>query len=136
MGAHRNGGLLSCFYDRQAIRDRVYDALKDENFNVQATIMEKSKAQPQVRSSEDRFYQYGWHYHFQHSSHKYINAFEEIHLTVATIGTKKKRIMFEDAVRDVISQKQTNKKIVTSFWSCTSDPCSWVVDYCTWAIQK
>jgi hypothetical protein len=130
------GDYFHASTDRQQIRDRVFAALKTEDFNVQATIMEKSKAQSHVRSSEHRFYQYGWHYHFQYSSLKYLKTGEELHLTIATIGTKKKRTLFEDAVRDVISQKKTNKKIVTNFWSCASDPCLWLADYCTWAIQK
>lgn len=130
------GDYFHASTDRQVIRDRVYDVIRTGNFNIQATIMEKCKAQPQVRQTEDRFYKYGWHYHFQYSSLKYMRTCDEIHLTIATIGTKKKRILFEDAVLDVISQKKTNKKIITNFWSCASDPCLWVADYCTWAIQK
>jgi hypothetical protein len=45
--------------DKQAVRDRVYETICSHDFTVQATIMEKSKAYPQVRSSRPRFYQYG-----------------------------------------------------------------------------
>ena len=48
--------------DKQAIRDRVFDVLKAQNFSIQATIMEKSKAQPHVRITNHRFYHYGWYY--------------------------------------------------------------------------
>jgi hypothetical protein len=130
------GDFFHASTDRQEIRNLVFDTLEHLDFNIQATIMEKSKAQPQVRVSEDRFYKYGWHYHFQNSSNRYLPMLTELHLTIATIGTKKKRIAFEDAVRDVISQKRTKKAMKSSFWSCQSDPCLWIADYSTWAIMK
>lgn len=130
------GDFFHASTDRQEIRDHVFQVIRAANFDIQATIMEKSKAQPQVRSSEDRFYKYGWHYHFQHSSGRYLRKDDELHLTIATIGTKKKRILFEDAVRDVINQKISKRSWRASFWPCQSDPCLWVADYCTWAIQR
>jgi hypothetical protein len=130
------GDFFHASTDRQAVRDRVYETISREKFNIQATIMEKSKAQPQVRTSEHTFYKYGWHYHFTYSSSRYMPQTKELHLTVASIGVKRKRILFEDAVRDVISQRQTHKPLRASFWACQSDPCLWIADYCTWAIQK
>ncbi|WP_207264778.1 DUF3800 domain-containing protein [Desulfovibrio sp. Huiquan2017] len=122
--------------DKQVIRDAVYAEISKFDFSIQATIMEKRKAQPQTRVTEERFYKYGWYYHFMHSSGGYLDANDEIHVTVATIGTKKKRTAFEDAVRDVIRQKLYRHQWETSFWPCQTDPCLQVADYCTWAIQR
>ncbi len=130
------GDFFHASTDRQAVRDRVFEALKNEEFNIQATIMEKSKAQPHTRTTEELFYKYGWFYHFQYSSSKYLPHLTELQSTIATIGTKKKRVLFEDAVRSVVKQTQTKQKVKTHFWSCQSDPCLWTADYCTWAIQK
>lgn len=44
-----------CSPDRQEVRDEVFAVIKNHDFRIQATIMEKSKAQPQVRASEARF---------------------------------------------------------------------------------
>ena len=52
--------------DRQVIRDRVFEALAPYDFRVDATILEKRKAQPHVRLSEPRFYQTAWWLHFKH----------------------------------------------------------------------
>ncbi|MFZ1965247.1 MAG: DUF3800 domain-containing protein [Roseiarcus sp.] len=130
------GDFFHASTDRQQVRNHVFNVVSNANIEIQATIMEKCKAQPQVRISQHRFYKYGWHYHFQNSSNLYLNKLTELHLTVASIGTKRKKLEFEDAVKDVISQKITNKPLRVSFWPCQSDPCLWVADYCTWAIQR
>lgn len=122
--------------DAQAVRSAVFDVLTGAEFNIQATIMEKSKAQPQTRISEARFYQYGWHYHFDNSAGRYLSPDLTLMITVASIGTKRKRIDFEDAVRDVVSQKIPRRQWRTAFWPCQTDPCLQVADYCTWAIQR
>lgn len=125
-----------CSPDRQEIRDEVFAVITRHPFTVQATIMEKAKAQPQVRPSEHRFYQYGWLYHLRHSTGQYLSPDTELHITAATIGTKAKRILFEDAIRDVCRQIIPRKQFQTSFWPCETDPCLQVADYCTWAIQR
>lgn len=130
------GDYFHCTKDKQEVRDEVFQAICDHDFTVHATIMEKSKAQPQTRTSEDRFYKYGWLYHLRYSGKLYRRDYDEIHITAATIGTKRKRISFEDAVRDVCQQTMTNRQWRTSFWPSQSDPCLQVADYCTWALQR
>src|SRR5271154_6656963 len=51
--------------DKQAVRDRVFEVITKRDFTIQATIMEKSKAQSQVKSDKPRFYQYGYFFHFK-----------------------------------------------------------------------
>ncbi|WP_157096228.1 DUF3800 domain-containing protein [Methylosinus sp. R-45379] len=130
------GDYFHASTDRQAVRDHVFNVISACDFDIHATIMEKPKAQPQVRATEQTFYKYGWHYHFRYSSKKYVKSLRELHLTIASIGTKKKKIDFEDAVRDVVRQKDLKNSWHLSFWPCQSDPCLWVADYCTWAIQR
>lgn len=122
--------------DKQVVRDAVFNLIMQADFTIQATIMEKAKAQPQTRISEEVFYQYGWNYHFQYSSKKYLGPDNELMITVASIGTKKKRIAFEDAVRTVVRQKIKRSQWVAAFWPCSTDPCLQIADYCTWAIQR
>ncbi|MBB3990624.1 hypothetical protein GGR19_002044 [Croceicoccus naphthovorans] len=98
--------------------------------------MEKSKAQPQTRTTEDRFYQYGWLYHLKHSSPKFLGPNDSIQVTAATIGKKAKRVSFEDAVRDVCKQIIPKKRVRTAFWPAETDPCLQIADYCCWAIQR
>jgi hypothetical protein len=41
--------------DKQAVRDRVFQALRQYEFSIQATIMEKSKALPRIRPTPTDF---------------------------------------------------------------------------------
>jgi hypothetical protein len=51
---------------QQATRDAVFAILGKHEFRIDATILEKSNAQPQTRTSEATFYRYAWFYHFKH----------------------------------------------------------------------
>ena len=131
--------LGDCFHaceDKQAVRNAVYDVIRQHKFTVQATIMEKTKAQPQVRSSRPRFYQYGWYYHFKHGTAGLIAPGAETLITAASIGTRKERASFKGAVDDVMRQTVRAKKWATDFWPAGADPCLQVADYCAWAIQR
>lgn len=122
--------------DKQEIRDEVFAVLAKHEFQVQATIMEKRKAMPKIRPTDERFYKYGWHYHFQFSVGRYVTPGATLMITVASIGTKRKRVDFEDAIRDVVNQHLPRKLWRVAFWPCQTDPCLQVADYCTWAIQR
>jgi hypothetical protein len=52
--------------DAQAVRDRVFDVLRAHDFRVDATIMEKARANPQTRTGEERFYKLAWYLHMKH----------------------------------------------------------------------
>lgn len=122
--------------DKQSVRDAVFEVISGADIQIHATIMEKSKAQLQVRSSAERFYKYGWLYHFKHSKARYLTASDELHITTASIGTKKGQGVFTDAVNDVVQQSIGRNQWRASFWPAQSDPCLQVADYCIWAIQR
>ena len=44
--------------DKQSVRDRVFDILGGHNFRVDATILDKRKAKPNIRPTDTRFYKY------------------------------------------------------------------------------
>src|SRR5688572_25733303 len=78
------GDYFHAAEDKQEIRDAVFAELATSEFSVQTTIMEKSKAQPQTRISDTRFYKYGWHYHFENSSDHYLTSDLTMMITVAS----------------------------------------------------
>jgi len=53
------------------------------------TIMEKSKAQGQVKTTNARFYKIGWFFHFKHALAKYTDEGDELLITTASIGTRR-----------------------------------------------
>jgi uncharacterized protein DUF3800 len=122
--------------DKQAIRDRVFEAIRHERFRIDATILEKSKALPRIRASEGLFYKYAWYYHFRHIGPQIAYRATELHLTTASIGTKKGQAIFTSAVNDVVQQVLVGVTWVTTFNQAACDPCLQLADYCTWAIQR
>ncbi len=75
--------------DKQQVRDAVFATICEHDFSIQATIMEKSKAQPHIRAEKPRFYQFGWFYHFKFGVSRRIPSNVEALVTAAAIGTRK-----------------------------------------------
>ena len=135
---HDLGSYFHCTKDRQVVRDRVFELIERTELRVHAQIMEKSKAQPQIRSSRERFYKHGWYYLFKFVAPRLVRADDELMVTTASIGTQKSQAAFSAAVNDVVQQtiKVPAANCRTVFCSAASDPCLQVADYCTWAIQR
>ena len=129
------GDYFHASTDAQQVRDAVFKTICRHDFSIQATIMEKSKAQPQVRISRPRFYKYGWLYHFRYGMPGVIKS-PEVLITAASLGTKKERRSFTGAVKDVMQQTIRGPKWVTAFFPANTEPCVQVADYCAWAIQR
>jgi len=117
------GDYFHATTDRQAVRDEVYKVITLADFSIQATIMEKSKAEPQVRKTKPRFYQYGYFYLFKFGATKHLNNQSEALVTTASLGTKKERAAFQEAVADVMSQTKKVKDWRADFLPCHADPC-------------
>lgn len=130
------GDYFHATTDTQDVRDRVFEVIQRHDFQVQATIMEKAKASPKIRPTNARFYQHGWYQHFRWGMTDTIRTCDEMHITTASIGTKKGQVEFTDAVKDVVRQTVKGVRARTSFWQCSTDPCLQLADYCTWAIQR
>jgi len=122
--------------DKQDIRDAVYETILKKPFNVQATIMEKSKAQPKVRETKERFYKTGWYFHFKYGAGKEIAKEDLALVTTACLGTRREQAAFKEAVDDVMRQTVKAAKWKTDFMPCAADPCLQVADYCAWAIMR
>ena len=98
--------------------------------------MEKSKAQPQVRKTRPRFYQFAWYYHFKFGTRDQFGKDNEALITAASLGVKKEKIAFCNAIDDVMRQTMQVQDWKTDFMPCAVDPCLQAADYCAWAIQR
>lgn len=130
------GDFFHCTSDKQAIRDRVFAEIDQYDFKIQATICEKAKAQPQVRSSKARFYRTPWFYHCKFGLAPHLEGIDEVVITAASIGTKKEKLSFTSGLSDVMSKTIDHQKWDVDFRPCSSDPCLQIADYCAWAIQR
>lgn len=138
--AWKSLGLGSCFHateDKQLIRDEVFDLISHHSFNFDITLLEKSKAKPHLRNTEQAFYKYAWYYHFRILALREVESGDSLFVVASEIGTKKSRATFRAAVNDVLSQCISYRvPRVLAFWPNFSDPCLQVADYCTWAISR
>lgn len=128
-----------CFHattDKQQVRDRVYAVLADCDFTFQATICEKSKAQPQVRESKARFYKYPWYYHFKFGVAPRLNGDDRLLVTAASIGNRKEKQTYTSALKDVVNQSASHVDWAVDFRPALADPCLQAADYCAWAIGR
>lgn len=130
------GDYFHATTDSIATREKIFALIQKTDIRIDATILEKSKAQPQTRTSDHVFYKYAWYYHFKHVASRILKNGDELQITVASIGTKKGRIAFLSGLNDVLNQTTQRYKSVTSFWPAQADPCLQIADYCTWAIQR
>ncbi len=120
--------------DPQAVRDEVFALLVDMDCWVDATILEKRKAQPHLRE-EASLYKMAWYLHFKHLAWT-MRSSDRLFVAASSLGTKKARGALHTAVDDVVRQLSPCDSHRVAFWPAESDPCLQVVDYCTWAIQR
>lgn len=130
------GDYFHATTDAQQTRDLVFSLIGTKQIRVDTTIIEKSKAIPRIRVNEHTFYQYIWYYHFKFLTQNIVKAGDELQVTIASIGTKKGRATFLNAINEVLAQTANRFNSVSGFWPAQSDPCLQIADYCTWAIQR
>lgn len=131
--------LGDCFHattDSQIVRDRVYETILQHDFRVQATVCEKAKAQPQVRSSKARFYKIPWYFHLKHGLAPHIPQNSHLVVTAASIGNKKERATYLNGLNDVAQQNISGASWCVDFRPAMADPWLQLADYCAWAIQR
>ena len=112
--------------DTQRVRDRVFEVLAAHDFRVDATILEKPKARPGIRSSEERFYRAAWLFHLRALLPSSLPLEgSELHLVAASIGTGRQRGPFmmavESAVRDATAE--TRACVLASRRGCVPTGC-------------
>ena len=122
--------------DKQQVRDRVFDVLSSYDFRVDATVIEKSKSMPRIRTTEEAFYKLAWFYHMKYLANRVASPLDDLLVIAASIGEKKKLAGFRYGLQDVVQQTSRSKTIRVDMWPFSVDPCLQVADYCCWAIQR
>lgn len=132
-------GLDSSFHcseDLQAVRDLMFQLLLQHPVRIDVTLLEKSKAQPQVRSTKSRFFKYAWYYHFKYLAQRRLAANDRLLISAAELGTKAERAAFRSGVQDVAGQVAYHLPRQVAFWPYKSEPCLWAADYGLWAVTR
>lgn len=122
--------------DSKKVRTEVFDTIKDYDFRIDATILEKPKALPKIRRKEDIFYKYAWYYHAKFLAPQLFRYRRNILITAAALETKRGKAAFKSAFNDAVQQTIPHKDYAIDFPPSASDPCLQAADYCAWAIQR
>ncbi len=129
-------GPFHAAHDPAPVRDHVFTLIESQELMVDALIIEKAKATPKLRETDESFYQHAWFYLVKYVVPRL--ACEELLVVTASLGSKKKkRLAFYAAVQDVMRQIARNRMTYrTACWEASSDFCLQIADYCGWAIQR
>jgi hypothetical protein len=138
--AWRSHGLDSTFHattDKQYVRDQVFAVLAQLNFRFDVTLLEKRKAQPQLRPDEPTLFKYAWYYHLKYHARRMFSEGDEALIVAAELGTRRMRKAFREAIEDVMTQCLPYRvKRTLAFWPDNSDFALQAVDYLTWAVTR
>lgn len=121
--------------DEEAVRRSVFEILSKSPVRVDATVFEKSKANPAVRADGVTFFQFAWKHHLTFVSKYVFAGNDDVRLFMASYGSRKDRARIRVALEAAV-QKTGLKTKCTALWSSSSDPCLQVADYYAWAIQR
>ncbi len=113
----------------------MFAAIEPLDFRIDTTIFEKAKLMPRI-GRPDGFYKLAWYEHFKYVAPRIKHMGDEMLLVAASMGTRRRQTALHAAVQDVVDQVAPFREYRTAFWSATSDPCLWVADHCSWAIQR
>lgn len=128
-----------CFHateDKQVVRNEVFAVLQKHEFRIDATILEKSKAAPRIRPTDERFYQHAWYFHLKHVGPKVRPPGGNLLISAAALGTRAKKRQFREAVESVAAQVTGGGGLTPTSWEAKSELCLQVADYCCWAIAR
>ena len=132
-------GLDSEFHatsDSQAIRNRVFEVVRDHPFRIDATIVEKSKADPGERFTEQNLYRMVWKEHMAGTVDGLAGAEDELFIVSASLGTRRKRSAMHAAVQEAVRGARPTTQVRVASWDAQSDPCLQAADYCCWAMRR
>ncbi len=122
--------------DNQIVRNRVFGILGKHDFRIDTTILEKRKAEPQIRATDMQFYKFAWFSHMRQVAPRVVSPSDSLLVVAASIGNKREQTALISDLQDVMNQTSPTSAVKTAMWQATSDPCLQVADYCSWAIFR
>ncbi len=122
--------------DRQHVRDRVFNLLKQHDFRIDATIIEKRKVRTELQNSHAQFYGFAWRLHLAGLISMLSNVSGDIHIMAASIGTNAMQRAFISEVRTTENKMRPDVTITIDIQPALSSSMLQVADYCAWALRR
>ena len=121
--------------DKRQVRDQVFAALARHEFRVDATILEKRKADPS-RRTQTRFYSLAWYFHLNGLLPALVSLSDELLVVAAAIGTQDTQSDFYATVSSARAAHSSSMLVQPAMWTAATSPLLQVADYCAWAVQR
>ncbi len=121
--------------DKQRVRDRGFAVMARHDFRVDATILEKRKADP-GRRTQPRLYSLAWYLHLAGLIPALVAEHDELLLIAASIGARDMRLEFQATVENIVEAQSPPGILASTMWPSATAPLLQVADYCAWAIQR
>lgn len=134
-GMHLEKDQFHATEDDEIVRARVFELLSKHPVRVDATVFEKSKANPSIRTDEIAFYQFAWKQHLTFVAKYVFAGSDDVRLFMASYGSRRDRARIRVALESAL-QRAGLKTKCTALWSSSSDPSLQIADYYAWAIQR
>lgn len=123
--------------DSAATRSQVFELIATQRPRLDATLLLKSNAQPQVRrAGKVRLYKLALWMHLKHVIPTISARGDSIFVIAGHLQTTGHREAIRSAIDDVADQLENDRRVVACIWEA---PSSWgiqVADYALWRIQR
>ena len=123
-------------YDNRHVRRQMFDILSRHDFRVDATVLEKRKANPKIRPNSAAFYGFAWYYHLAGLIRSLALESDELLIVAASVGTNEMRANFYSAVGAINRNAGATHVTKATSWLAATNPLLQVADYCAWALQR
>jgi hypothetical protein len=124
--------------DSNATRKQVYDLIRTQAPRFDTTFLCKANAYPAVRERGQVYlFKMAWYLHFKEIAKQVTRPGDRLFVVVATLGTNKRRTLFQEALDDVcVQQGPEGRHIVLCHWDSATSWGLQVADYGLWAVQR
>lgn len=124
--------------DTHPARVDVYQLVSDQAPRVDTTFLLKANAYRSVRDKGDTYlYRMAWYLHFKEIARQVTSPGDNLHVAVATAGTKAKKQAFQDAINEVCAHHAPpHCSVVVAHWDSGTSWGLQVADYALWAVQR
>ena len=112
----------------------MFAIIARHNLRVDATILEKRKANP-GRRTPSRLYGLAWYYHLSGVLSALAKP-DEIHIVAANTNALDLRSEFHDTVKVLASADTPAVALRSTMWPAATNPMLQIAAYCAWAIQR
>lgn len=124
--------------DSKAVCRQVFELIRRQRPRFDTTFLYKKNAYDSVlRRGQVYLYKSAWYQHFKVISEQVSQPGDRLFVVVATLGTNKRRALFEAALHDVcVQQGPAARDVVLCHWDSATSWGLQVADYGLWATQR